>query len=74
MPKKSAEEIKQCMYCVYNINQVDYKDAPILRRFVSSYFKIAPRKRSGLCAFHQRKVATAIKQSRQAGLMPFVPR
>lgn len=50
---------------------VDYKDITVLRRFVSSYMKIAPRRRSGLCALHQRKVARAIKQARIAGLMAF---
>ncbi len=65
---------KQCFYCVNNIPHVDYKDTDILRKFVSSYMKIAPRRRSGLCAWHQRKVAGAIKQARIAGLMAFVPR
>jgi len=63
----------QCHYCANNIEAVDYKDVATLRRFVSSYYKIAPRRRSGLCAFHQRKVARAVKQSRIAGLMGFVP-
>lgn len=65
---------KQCHYCANNVKEVTYKDVPLLRRFVSSYFKIAPRRRSGLCAFHQRKVAQAIKQARVAGLMPFCPK
>ncbi|MFA4831596.1 MAG: 30S ribosomal protein S18 [Patescibacteria group bacterium] len=71
MPKK-VNQIKQCNYCANNLNVVDYKDVQVLRRFVSSYMKIAPRRRSGLCAFHQRKVARAIKQARIAGLMAFV--
>ncbi|HAZ28646.1 MAG TPA: 30S ribosomal protein S18 [Candidatus Magasanikbacteria bacterium] len=62
---------KQCYYCLNNIPEVDYKDVEILRRFVSSFMKIAPRRRSGLCAWHQRKVSTAIKQARIVGLMPF---
>lgn len=65
---------KQCYYCVNNKKNVDYKDVQTLRRFVSSYMKIAPRRRSGLCAFHQRKVAKAIKQARIAGLLAFVPK
>jgi len=62
---------RPCYYCVSNIHEVDYKDTQILQRFVSSYKKIAPRRRSGLCALHQRKVARAIKQARIAGLMQF---
>ncbi len=53
---------------------VDYKDVANLRRFVSSYMKIAPQRRSGLCAKHQRHVANAIKRARQASLMAFQPK
>jgi len=65
---------KVCQFCVKNVNEVDYKDTQLLRRYVSSYMKIAPRRRSGLCAKHQRKVSKAIKQARIAGLLAFVPR
>ena len=71
MNKKTG---KQCYYCVNNKKIIDYKDVQTLRRFVSSYMKIAPRKRSGLCAFHQRKASKAIKQARIAGLLAFVPK
>lgn len=57
---------------VHNIDAVDYKDVDLLRRFVSSNMKIVPRKRSGLSAKSQRKMANAIKQARIAGLLPFV--
>jgi small subunit ribosomal protein S18 len=53
---------------------VDYKDIGNLRRFVSSYMKIAPRRRSGLCSKHQRQVAEAIKRARQNSLMAYVNR
>lgn len=73
MGKEKAKEIeKYCHYCVNKKVAVDYKNIQLLRRFVSSYLKIAPRRRSGLCAFHQRKVANAIKRARIAGLMGFV--
>jgi small subunit ribosomal protein S18 len=73
MGKKARQE-KPCHYCANNLTAVEYKDVQTLRRFVSSYMKIAPQRRSGLCAFHQRKVARAIKQARIAGLMAFVPK
>ena len=63
---------KQCYFCANNQIDVDYKDVQTLRRFVSSYLKIAPRRRSGLCAMHQRRVSKAIKQARIAGLISFV--
>jgi small subunit ribosomal protein S18 len=62
---------KACYFCVNNKLVVDYKDFNTLRRFVSSYMKIAPRRRSGLCAKHQRQVASAVKRARQASLMPY---
>ncbi|MFA7654021.1 MAG: 30S ribosomal protein S18 [Candidatus Magasanikbacteria bacterium] len=65
---------KTCYYCTNNRLIVDYKDVGALRRFVSSYMKIAPRRRSGLCATHQRQVATAIKRARQASLMSYLPK
>lgn len=63
---------RPCYYCVNNKAVVDYKDVQVLKRFVSSYMKIAPQRRSGLCAFHQRKASRAIKQARIAGLLPYV--
>jgi small subunit ribosomal protein S18 len=69
MPKNI--KIKNCHYCTNPDKVIDYKDVNTLRRFVSSYMKIAPKRRSGLCSSHQRKVANAIKRARQAGLMPF---
>ena len=72
MPKKKTT--KRCYYCVNNVALVEYKDTQVLRRFISSYMKIAPRRRSGLCAAHQRKAATAIKRARVAGLIAYVPR
>jgi len=71
---KAAAARRQCHYCVNSKAVIDYKDVAILRRFVSSYLKIAPRRRSGLCALHQRKVAKAIKQARVAGLMGYLPK
>lgn len=76
MPDKrnQPQEEKKCHYCVNNVLFVDYRDVETLRKFVSSYLKIAPPRRSGLCSKHQRKVARAIKQARIAGLMGFAPR
>ncbi|OGH87822.1 MAG: 30S ribosomal protein S18 [Candidatus Magasanikbacteria bacterium RIFOXYC2_FULL_42_28] len=67
---KKSHVPKKCNYCTNHKLAVDYKDITSLRRFVSSYMKIAPRRRSGLCARHQRQVANAIKRARQAALMP----
>lgn len=69
--KDKEQKDKACYYCVNNKLVVDYKDVTVLRKFVSSYMKIAPRRRSGLCAKDQRQVAAAIKRARQASLMPY---
>lgn len=63
---------KQCYFCQNNIELIDYKDAQTLRRFISSYMKILPKKRTGTCSKHQRKLATAIKRARVMALLPFV--
>jgi len=65
---------RHCYFKVNNIDTVDYKDVQTLRRFISSFGKIRPRRRTGLSARYQRKVAKAIKQARIAGLIPFVPK
>jgi len=65
-------EKKYCHFCVNNIDDIDYKNINLLRRFISSYSKIVSRKRSGVCSFHQRKLANAIKRARIMALLPFV--
>lgn len=62
---------KSCYFSVNNINVIDYKDTATLRRYLSSFGKIVPRKRSGVCAWHQRKLALAIKRARFMGLLPY---
>ena len=68
------QEKKQCFFCTTNRDVVDYKDAETLRRFMSVQAKIYPRRKSGLCAYHQRRLATAIKRARYLALIPFTTR
>lgn len=65
---------KECYLCVNNLKDIDFRNTQALQKFVSSYNKIVPKKRSGLCAKHQRQVARAIKRARIMGLIPFIPR
>jgi len=67
-----AAKQKMCHFCVQNIEDVSPRDTMTLRRFVSSFMKIAPRRRTGLCAMHQRKVARSIKVARELSLLPYV--
>ncbi len=61
---------RECYFCKSNKKEIDYKDIQTLRRFISSYAKIVPRKRNGVCSKHQRKLATAIKRARVMSLLP----
>ncbi|MFA5413217.1 MAG: 30S ribosomal protein S18 [Patescibacteria group bacterium] len=62
---------KTCYFCADNVREIDFKDETVLRKFISSYGKIVPRRRSGVCSKHQRKLALAIKRARIAGILPF---
>jgi small subunit ribosomal protein S18 len=72
MQKRKQTVAKACAFCVNNVNAIDYKDTATLRRYLSSYAKIVPRRRSGVCAFHQRKLARAVKRARLLALLPYV--
>ncbi len=63
-----------CYFCQKNIGEIDFKDTATLSRFVSGFYKIKPRKKTNLCAKHQKKIATAIKRARQMGLIPYTPK
>ena len=62
---------KVCTFCVEHIDEIDYKDVEKLKRFVSDKGKILPRRVTGTCAKHQRKVTEAIKRARTVALLPF---
>jgi small subunit ribosomal protein S18 len=63
---------KVCRFCENRLNYIDYKDERLLRRFVTERGKIVPRRISGNCAVHQRKLTRAIKRSRQMAILAFV--
>jgi len=60
-----------CYFCQRNIKEIDFKETERLQRFASGSGKIRPRRKTGLCAKHQRKLAKAIKQARHFGLIPY---
>lgn len=74
--QRKQKEVKKryCFYKANDIQDVDYKDIETLRRFLSSNMKIKPRRKTGLSAKYQRKVAKAIKQARIAGLLGYIPK
>jgi len=62
---------KGCRFCADKTLKIDYKEVRNLRYFISERGKIVPRRISGNCADHQRKVCEAIKRARNIALLPF---
>jgi small subunit ribosomal protein S18 len=63
---------KVCKFCADKIDDINYKDVKLIGPFVPERGKILPRRISGTCAAHQRKLQTAIKRARQIALIPYV--
>jgi small subunit ribosomal protein S18 len=62
---------KVCRFCVDKIDDINYKDLRLLNSFISERGKITPRRISGVCAPHQRRLSEAVKQARNIALLPF---
>ena len=63
---------KVCVFCSDENQKIDYKDANLLRKYISERGKILPRRITGNCAKHQRELTVAIKRARQVALIPYV--
>lgn len=63
---------KVCAFCRDKVETIDYKDVVLLRSYISDRGKIAPRRKSGACARHQRRLSVAIKRARHLALLPYV--
>ncbi|PIP24387.1 MAG: 30S ribosomal protein S18 [Candidatus Nealsonbacteria bacterium CG23_combo_of_CG06-09_8_20_14_all_37_18] len=59
----------ECYFCQRNIKDIDFKETQILRRFISASGKIKPKKRTGVCSGHQRKLTRVIKRARYLALL-----
>ncbi|TLM66427.1 MAG: 30S ribosomal protein S18 [Deltaproteobacteria bacterium] len=70
-PRRRYGRRKVCRFCAEKNLGIDYKDLRTLRYFVSERGKIVPRRISGNCAEHQRKLTEAIKRARNIALLPF---
>ena len=69
--KRGKRRPKVCFFCVDKIDHVDYKAVEKLRKYISERGKILPRRVSGNCAKHQRRLTDAIKRARMMALVPF---
>ncbi len=66
-----ARRKRICRFCEDKIEFINYFDDRLLKRFVNERGKIVPRRISGNCAHHQRRLTTAIKRARHLAIMPF---
>ena len=69
--RKFFRRKKVCKFCVEKIDAINYKDVRLLSGFVAERGKIVPRRLTGVCTPHQRRLSTAIKQARNIALLPF---
>jgi small subunit ribosomal protein S18 len=65
---------KVCRFCVDKVDDINYKDSKLLMSFISERGKITPRRISGVCTPHQKRLSEAIKQARNIALVPFASR
>jgi small subunit ribosomal protein S18 len=72
--RKFFRRKKVCKFCVEKIESVNYKDVRLLAQFVAESGKIVPRRLTGVCTPHQRRLSLAIKQARNIALLPFAGR
>jgi small subunit ribosomal protein S18 len=72
--RKFFRRKKVCKFCVERIEDINYKDYRLLGQFVAESGKIVPRRLTGVCAPHQHRLSTAIKQARNIALLPFAGR
>ena len=72
--RKFFRRKKVCKFCVEKIDSINYKDVRLLSGFVAERGKIVPRRLTGVCTPHQRRLSLAIKQARNIALLPFAAR
>ena len=70
MPTKKPRNTV-CVLCTENIEEITFRDTEVLRHFVSGQNKILPRKKTGSCAKHQRKISREIKRAREMGMLGY---
>ena len=63
-----------CYFCKVNIDNIDYKNVSLLEKFISDKGKIRPKRSTGNCVQHQKKIAMAIKRARVIALIPYFKR
>lgn len=68
------KEKKVCFFCAHDLENIDYKNIEILKKFTNFYGQILPKRRTGICSKHQRKLSQAVKRARMMALLIFTNR
>ncbi|NWF52888.1 MAG: 30S ribosomal protein S18 [Nitrospirae bacterium] len=71
MQQKKFQRKKFCRFCADKVDYIDYKDIRILKNYITERGKILPRRMTGTCARHQRKLTEAIKRARSIALLAY---
>jgi small subunit ribosomal protein S18 len=69
--RRFAPRRRVCTFCVEHVDYIDYKKVDMLRRYLTDRGKIKARRKTGVCAKHQRRLAIAIKRARHLAMLPF---
>jgi small subunit ribosomal protein S18 len=69
--RKRFQKRKSCKFCEDKVTTIDYKEVKLLKMYISERGKIIPRRITGNCARHQRRLTTSIKRARTIALIPF---
>ena len=64
---------RQCKLDELNVKYIDYKNVPLISKFLTKYYKIVPKYYSGTCIKHQKMLANAVKRARFMALIPYTP-
>jgi len=70
--RRPNERVRPRKYTRINVDQIDYKDLNLLRRFISDKGKTRSRRVTGLSRKHQKQLAVAVKRAREIALLPYV--
>ncbi len=71
MQRKYRSRKKVCSFCAEKATAIDYKDTKKLQKYITERGKILPRRVTGTCSKHQRKLTAAIKIARQVAILPY---
>jgi small subunit ribosomal protein S18 len=71
-PSSMPTRRRGCHFCQDHVEEIDWKNAGALRRYMSERGKIRARRITGVCRRHQRQLAVAIKRAREMALLPYV--